>query len=150
MIAKALFVLPYSSVSVERAFSNLKNIVNAKRNRLTIENVEACLLGYQESRSELLCINQEMIGNYINAETSTEKLTVQSEENVAERRQLDEKSDEISPIRQEQPFDSESDNEEIHESFLLVRRVQSSSNKLKRTLSIPEESGVKRAKIDER
>jgi len=46
-IAKAVFVLPHFSVPVERVFSSMKNIKNLRRNRLTIQNLEACLLGDQ-------------------------------------------------------------------------------------------------------
>jgi len=47
ILARALFVLPCSTVDVERIFSSLKNIKNSKRNRLTVNNLEACLLTYQ-------------------------------------------------------------------------------------------------------
>ena len=52
LIAKAIAVLPYSSVQVERIFSAMKDIKNVKRNRLSIDNVEACLLGYQAFNNE--------------------------------------------------------------------------------------------------
>jgi len=51
-IARAVTVLPYSSVEVERIFSAMKDIKNVKRNRLSLDNVEACLLGYQYFNSE--------------------------------------------------------------------------------------------------
>jgi len=47
ILARALFVLPCSTVDVERIFSSLKNKKNSKRNRLTVNNLEACLLTYQ-------------------------------------------------------------------------------------------------------
>jgi len=61
LLVKALFVLPYSSVPVERVFSNMKDIKNTKRNRLTLDNIEACLLGYQASKSKSFVINEDMI-----------------------------------------------------------------------------------------
>ena len=66
LVARAIFVLPYSSMAVERVFSALKDIKNKKRNRLTTENVEACLLGHQATRSEKFVITEAMIENYLN------------------------------------------------------------------------------------
>ncbi len=56
-LARALMVLPCSTVAVERAFSSLKNIKIPKRNRLTVQNLEACLLTYQnlDKRQTLAC-----------------------------------------------------------------------------------------------
>ena len=47
-IALAVFTLPYSSVSIERTFSMLKDIRDPRRNRLSCEGTEACLLGHQQ------------------------------------------------------------------------------------------------------
>jgi len=47
ILAKAILTLPHSTVSVERIFSNIKDIKTIKRNRLTVENLEACVLCYQ-------------------------------------------------------------------------------------------------------
>jgi len=58
-LSKALLVLPHSSVNVERIFSSLKHIHSPSRNRLTIENVEACLLAYQHYRESKVSINFE-------------------------------------------------------------------------------------------
>ena len=63
-VAKAVFVLPYSSVSVERIFSQLKGTKNTKRNRLTIENVEACLLGSQYSKSDDFIIDKSLLDRF--------------------------------------------------------------------------------------
>jgi len=37
LLARAIFVLPYSSVPVERVFSAMKDIKNTKRNRLRLK-----------------------------------------------------------------------------------------------------------------
>jgi len=66
LIAKAIAVLPYSSVQVERIFSAMKDIKNVKRNRLSIDNVEACLLGYQAFNNENIFFNEEIIEDYTN------------------------------------------------------------------------------------
>ena len=65
LIARAVAVLPYSSVEVERIFSAMKDIKNVKRNRLSLDNVEACL-GYQYFKSEKNFFNQEIIEAYMN------------------------------------------------------------------------------------
>jgi len=57
LLAKALLVLPHASVPVERIFSTLKTIKNPYRNRLSIENVEACLLSYQHFRDTKMPID---------------------------------------------------------------------------------------------
>jgi hAT family C-terminal dimerisation region len=54
-LAKALAVLPHSSIDVERAFSALKDIKNIKRSRLTIEHQEACLLSCQQILDVMNC-----------------------------------------------------------------------------------------------
>ena len=66
LLVEALLVLPYSSVPVERVFSSMKDIKTPKRNRLGLDNLEACLLGYQASKSENLHISDPMIESYIN------------------------------------------------------------------------------------
>jgi len=72
LVARAVFVLPYSSVSVERVFSNLKDIKNAKRNRLNIENLEACLLGYQHARTEDYFFDAQLIEDYLRTKKDLE------------------------------------------------------------------------------
>jgi len=66
LIARAITVLPYSSVQVERVFSAMKDIKNVKRNRLSLDNVEACLLGYQAFGNENIFFNEEIIEAYTN------------------------------------------------------------------------------------
>jgi len=65
LLVEALLVLPYSSVPVERVFSSLKDIKTPKRNRLTVFNLEACLLGYQAFKSQSFNITEEMVQNYV-------------------------------------------------------------------------------------
>jgi len=63
-LARALLVLPYSSASVERAFSDFKTIKTNKRNLLCRETLETCLLIYQASKKETLHITEDMIQRY--------------------------------------------------------------------------------------
>lgn len=46
-LAKAIAVLPHTTVPIERIFSQLKDFKTNKRNRLTAKNIEASLLVYQ-------------------------------------------------------------------------------------------------------
>ena len=59
-LAKSLLTLPHSSVPVERTFSQLKNVKTMKRNRLTVENLEACCLVQQKALQDYE-INQDML-----------------------------------------------------------------------------------------
>ena len=65
VLVKALLVLPNSSVCVERMFSTLKNIKNPKRNRLTVQNLEACLLSYQYFRTTNINIGVDMLVDFV-------------------------------------------------------------------------------------
>jgi len=51
-LARAIQVLPYSSVSIERKFSELTDIKTLKRNRLSVENLQACLFVKQECKDD--------------------------------------------------------------------------------------------------
>lgn len=53
-LACAVQVLPYSTVSIERKFSQLTDIKTLKRNRLSVENLQACLFVKQEFKDEKL------------------------------------------------------------------------------------------------
>jgi len=64
-LAKALLILPHSTCSVERIFSTMRDFRTPKRSRLTTENLEACLLSYQESQSEDVKISQGMLKRYL-------------------------------------------------------------------------------------
>ena len=50
-LSRALLVLPYSTVDVERLFSSLKLFKTASRNRVSVENIESSLISYQNSLS---------------------------------------------------------------------------------------------------
>ena len=63
-LAKALLILPYSTCSVERVFSSMRDFRTPKRSRLTTENLEACLLSYQAWHSEDVKITQGMLNRY--------------------------------------------------------------------------------------
>ena len=63
-LAYALFVLPHSTVSVERIFSSMKDIKTFKRNRLSRETLEACLLGYQSFKGNEMKIRMSMVKRY--------------------------------------------------------------------------------------
>lgn len=64
-LALAVQSLPYSTSSVERTFSMLKDIKEPRRNRMAVETVEACLMAHEElKRSERLCITPEMLELY--------------------------------------------------------------------------------------
>jgi len=80
LLVKALYVLPYSSVPVERVFSNMKDIKNTKRNRLTLDNMEAYLLGHQASKLGSFDINEEMIDVYMKREKVIKNKIIKSED----------------------------------------------------------------------
>lgn len=64
-LARAVAVFPYASVPVERIFSQLKEFKTKKRSRLTVKNLEACLLVYQaygETTDSI--VTPEMIQRY--------------------------------------------------------------------------------------
>lgn len=63
-LAKALLVLPSSTVPVERIFSQMQDIKTPKRNRLHTENLEAALLIYQTYGSSNFEITPKMIEKY--------------------------------------------------------------------------------------
>ena len=67
LMARTLLVLPHSSVPVERIFSSMKDIKVPKRSRLTTQNLEACLLGYQHFGTEKLRITDKMMEDYQNS-----------------------------------------------------------------------------------
>ena len=59
-LAMAVLVLPSSTVSVERVFSNMKDIKTSKRNRLNVDNLETCLLIYNSYKTLDFDITNEM------------------------------------------------------------------------------------------
>lgn len=142
-LARALMTLPCSTVAVERAFSSLKNIKNAKRNRLTIHNLEACLLTYQNIEKK------PNLGNQSIKKTSTPKISknsiedqvIQSQNNEEPQTQI--KSQEISFIK------SEENQEDNDESLLAsVEFIPSQSNFLKRVFYQKNSKGEKKVFLD--
>ena len=154
LMANALFVLPYSSVPVERVFSTMKDILSAKRNRLTVDNMEACLLGYQASRTETFVIDDDMIETYIskkkvvNRKTKKEPAPVQAPEQRLEKEQEKKEAEE----QQDQALTAEEQKEDDHENisqsddndddevasrnFVLVQYRRNELNPQKRALII--------------
>ena len=65
-LAQACLTLSYSTVSIERTFSILRDIRTPKRNKLCTESVEACLLIHHESKDNSFQATKEMLNNYKN------------------------------------------------------------------------------------
>ena len=65
LLAMVLIVLPHSSVCLERMFSQLRDIKTLKRNRLTIENLEACILNFEHFKSDKIHIIDAMKLDYL-------------------------------------------------------------------------------------
>ena len=145
-LVRALLVLLYTSVQVERVFSTMKNIVNIKRNRLTVENVEACLLGYQASKSESFCITDDMVNNYISNKkvvkvNKSKSCVAESFENTlvkeatgGEKEKKPEIND-VSTIKNYEDSDNGEDEDEICQEALLVKFERNQVNELKRSIT---------------
>lgn len=65
-LVKAILVLPHTTVPVERLFSNLKDFKTQRRNRLSTENLEACLLIYQKFGEAEFLVTPAMLNRYDN------------------------------------------------------------------------------------
>ena len=63
-IAKAVMVLPQSSVSIERVFAQLKSLKNERRSRLNAENLRASLLLFQKHDDGNFEITNKMLDSY--------------------------------------------------------------------------------------
>jgi len=63
-LARAFLVIPYSSCCIERVFSKYKDIKTIKRNRLSISNLESCLLIKQEYGSANFEFSSDMFLRY--------------------------------------------------------------------------------------
>ena len=61
ILARAMCVLPVSTVDLERTFSRLKEVDSPKRNRLTVENIEARLLCLQYFGKDIIAAEPEII-----------------------------------------------------------------------------------------
>src|SRR5687767_14158595 len=77
----SLFVLPHSTVPVERLSSMLKTTRNSTRGRLTVENLETCLLSFQASKSEAVNITSSMVQKYC---TMWKNLKIRAEDTLIE------------------------------------------------------------------
>lgn len=64
-LAMAILTLPHSSVPVERIFSKMKDFKTFKRSRLTVENLEACLLVDQRFKDEFI-ITETIVSKRVN------------------------------------------------------------------------------------
>lgn len=63
-IARAVQVLPYSTVPIERKFSQITDIKTVRRNRLSTESLEGCLLFKQEYGDNDAIYTEELINAY--------------------------------------------------------------------------------------
>ena len=63
-LMRATQTLPYSSVSIERAFSSALNIKTLKRNQLNVESLKGCLLVKQNFNDKELEFTQDLINRY--------------------------------------------------------------------------------------
>ena len=61
-----MLLLPHTTVPVERLFSELKDFKTHRRNRLSTENLEACLFLYQKFGEEDFVCTPEMYVKYNN------------------------------------------------------------------------------------
>ena len=87
-LALALLVLPYSTVSVERLFAEISDFKTPKRNRMTIENLEACLIVYQDSRESSNFITDTMIYRYKDMwKIQTARISPQTLEGLNEKKE---------------------------------------------------------------
>ena len=75
-IAKAIMVLPQSSVCIERVFAQLKNFKTEKRNRLNTENLQASLLLFQKHGDGSFEVTPQMIEMYRNLKKKPPKRIV--------------------------------------------------------------------------
>ncbi len=63
-LARAIYLLPYSTADIERTFSIARIVKNTKRNKLGAEKLEACLLAKKYFAKENSYFTQEMINLY--------------------------------------------------------------------------------------
>lgn len=63
-LALIVLTLPYSTVSIERTFSVLRQIRGTERNRLCNDSVEACILVHQALGAYELEITQDLLDHY--------------------------------------------------------------------------------------
>jgi hypothetical protein len=153
-LARAIQVLPYSSVSIERKFSELTDIKTLKRNRLSAENLQACLFVKQEYKDEDLA--EGMIQAYLNQilkykeNTPSKKKDLSQESNTFDKYQDEEDSKKLDLERQpdrergagevqeeeEKEIDTRQNEEKI---FSRLRRSSLGSHQLRKFKFTPEE-----------
>ena len=156
LLARALFVLPYTSIPVERVFSTLKDIVNIKRNKLTIDNVEAYLLGYQAFKTETFIITDEIIENYTTVKKVVKKSKSKETEELASQNPLEKEEKEnenvieIVDVKEEDQISGKDENMDDYEDYeMIVRFEKTRSNNLKRSVTITSQEGLKKVKLSE-
>ena len=168
LLARAIFVLPYSSIPVERVFSTLKDVLNIKRNRLTSQNLEACLLGCQASKSAEIIIDDEMIEAYTKKKvlrTNSSKKQNSNPKLIQESKESSTSTREQTNVREEFPADEnktiliseqiddekilkeDDEDEQVPLNFTLVEYNYSQSNPLKRSVVPKREEGLKKSYI---
>jgi len=129
-IARAVQILPYSTVPIERKFSQLTDIKTLKRNRLSIENLQTCLFVKQEFKDKNL--SQELILAYVEKLTK-QKLSLDEEKDFSEKtKAIPKEQEEIKESeilanqatqqRQPQGEEEKSENLEIEKPLLRPRR----------------------------
>ena len=83
-LVRALMVTPYSSCSIERIFSKCKDVKTLKRNRLSTQNLESCLLIKQEYGESNFGFSEEMFSRF----NESEKIEEESNENKTSHKNL--------------------------------------------------------------
>jgi len=85
-LALIVLILPYSTVSIERTFSVLKQIRGVERNRLCQDSLEACLLAHQAlGGSHQFDITDDLFDQYSKMRTQDEKSS--SDESIPDLRE---------------------------------------------------------------
>jgi len=120
-ISLAVLTLPYSTVSVERTFSMLKDIRDPRRNRLSTEGTEACLLGHQQLGSiSNLSNNAEINFRMINIWKSSETKVLGNENEIEEEKvnEIENEGENIMEILSSKPQEDEEASENKEEEIL--------------------------------
>ncbi len=124
-IAKAVMVLPQSSVSVERIFSQLKNFKSEKRNRLNAENLQASLLLFQKYGGETTSfeITEDLVRNFEAHLQDPPKKVVKNipSQNISPQRSSEEEklniipNQVISPEKNQPSIENQNSSQSIHD-----------------------------------
>jgi len=112
----AVEAISYSSASVERLFSTMKDIITLKRNRLTLDNLESCLLLKQEFHEKDDYFTAEMYNLYY------ESLIEQLHKNSEAQNEQDPITKSIAPdfIDCSQPLKQFKFNDSMHNTRLFI------------------------------